>query len=97
MCLAIPGCVIQWNETDSPFASAVVEFAGVRREVNMALVPEAREGDYVLVHAGVAISCIDPEEARKVFETLHELALADEKAHAEAAEADRDEEPGANA
>jgi hydrogenase expression/formation protein HypC len=45
----------------------------------MAFVPEAGEGDYVLVHAGVAISCIDAEEAAKVFETLHELALVEEE------------------
>jgi hydrogenase expression/formation protein HypC len=77
MCLAIPGRVVQWLDRDSTFAQAAVEFAGVSRQVNMALVPEACEGDYVLVHAGVAISCIDAEEAAKVLETLNELALAE--------------------
>lgn len=78
MCLAVPGCVVAWIDREPPFANATVEFAGVRRQVNMALVPEAREGDYVLVHAGVAISCIDAEEAQSVLETLREFALADE-------------------
>jgi hydrogenase expression/formation protein HypC len=77
MCLAVPGKVVEWIDRESTFASAAVEFGGVRRHVNMALVPEANEGDYVLVHAGVAISCIDADEAAKVFETLNELALAE--------------------
>ena len=77
MCLAIPGRVMEWTERQPPFATASVEFAGVRRQVGMAFVPEARIGDYVLVHAGIAINCIDAEEAAKVLETLHELALAE--------------------
>lgn len=79
MCLAVPGRVVEWLERESPFARAAVEFGGVRRDVNMVFVPEATEGDYVLVHAGVAIGCIDAEEAAKVFETLRELALAEEE------------------
>ena len=79
MCLAVPGCVVEWIERELPFACANVEFGGVRRQVNMSLVPEARQGDYVLVHAGVAISCIDADEARQVFETLSELALAEQE------------------
>jgi len=79
MCLAVPGRVADWLERESPFARAVVEFGGVRREVNMAFVPEATEGDYVLVHAGVAISCIDEYEAARVFETLNELAAAEDE------------------
>jgi hydrogenase expression/formation protein HypC len=70
---------VDWIEKEPPFASATVEFAGVRRQVNMALVPEARVGDYVLVHAGVAISCIDAAEAQSVLETLREYALAEEE------------------
>ncbi|MEX0704110.1 MAG: HypC/HybG/HupF family hydrogenase formation chaperone [Planctomycetales bacterium] len=75
MCLAVPGCVIEWLERDLPFAAATVEFAGVRRRVSMACIPEALPGDYVLVHAGVAISLIDAAEAGRVLATLAELAL----------------------
>lgn len=56
MCLAVPGLVIEMMDVEPPFTSAVVEFGGVRRRVSLACVPEATKGDYVLVHAGVAIS-----------------------------------------
>jgi hydrogenase expression/formation protein HypC len=78
MCLAVPGKVIQWVERESPFAAAAVEFGGVRRQVSMACVPEAAEGDYVLVHAGIAISRIDAAEAERVLSTLAELQLTDD-------------------
>lgn len=77
MCLAIPGKVVTWLEREPPFAQADVEFGGVRRQVSMACVPEAAEGDFVLVHAGIAISRVDPEEAARVLEILQELELAD--------------------
>ena len=79
MCLAIPGKVIEWIERESPFATATVEFGGVRRRVSMDCVPEAVEGDYVIVHAGIAISRVDREEAMRVLQTLDELELAELK------------------
>jgi hydrogenase expression/formation protein HypC len=75
MCLAIPGQVVEWIEREPPFAAAAVEFGGVRRRISMACVPEAACGDYVLVHAGIAISRIDPEEAARILRTLEELEL----------------------
>lgn len=78
MCLAIPGQVVELLEVEPPFTAALVEFAGVRRQVSLACVPEAVKGDYVLVHAGVAISRINPEEAAKVLAALEELDLDDE-------------------
>ena len=78
MCLAIPGRVIEMVDIDSAFATGLVEFAGVRRRVSLACVPEARPDDYVLVHAGVAISCIDADEAAKVLATLEQLELIDD-------------------
>jgi hydrogenase expression/formation protein HypC len=51
-------------------ARAEIEFDGIRRACHMACVPHAAEGDYVLVHAGVAISRIDPNEAQRLFEEL---------------------------
>ena len=73
MCLGIPGKVVRWLEREPPFARAEVEFDGVRRACHMACVPEAVEGDYVIVHAGVAISRIDADEAQRVFDELSRL------------------------
>lgn len=75
MCLAIPGRVIEKLQREPPFQSAHVEFGGVRREVSMECVPQAEVGDYVLVHAGMAISRIDAEEAERVLEILRQLDL----------------------
>jgi len=77
MCLAVPGRVTEWSERESPFRSARVEFGGVRREVSMECVPQAEVGDYVLVHAGIAISRIDAEEAERVLDILRQLDLDD--------------------
>jgi hydrogenase expression/formation protein HypC len=73
MCLGIPGKVIQWLDRDPIAGQALVEFDGVRRACHMACVPDACEGDYVVVHAGVAISRVDPAEARRIFEMLARL------------------------
>ncbi len=77
MCLGIPGRVIRFTEEEMPFAKAEVEFDGVRRVVHMACVPEAIVGDYVIVHAGIAITRIDPIEAQRVFDEL--AALGDDE------------------
>ena len=82
MCLAVPGRVVRWIDRTPPFATAAVEFGGVRREVNLACTPEAEIGDYVLVHAGIAITRIDADEAARVLATLQELDL-DEDAPAD--------------
>lgn len=70
MCLAVPGKVVRWLDRDSTFATAEVEFAGVRRRCQMACVPEAVEGDYVIVHAGIAISRVDAAEAERAIADL---------------------------
>ncbi len=75
MCLAVPGQVVEWLERVPPFATAAVEFGGIRRQISMECIPEAEIGDYVLVHAGIAISRIDPDEAARVLETLRQLDL----------------------
>lgn len=77
MCLAIPGRVVRWIDRVPPFARAAVEFAGIQRTVSMACVPEANADDYVLVHAGIAISRISEQQAQKVLQTLAELDLDD--------------------
>jgi hydrogenase expression/formation protein HypC len=75
MCLAVPGKVVELRLGAPPFASAIVEFGGVRREVSVACVPDAAEGDYVMVHAGIAISRVNADEAARVLATLRELDL----------------------
>jgi len=80
MCLGIPGKVIRWLDRDPLLAAAEIEFAGVRRVCQMACAPEAALGDYVIVHAGVAISRIDEAAARQ---TLADLAGSDDEAWTE--------------
>lgn len=77
MCLAVPGKVVEWQQPAGELPEALVEFDGVRRLVCMACVPEANVGDYVIVHAGIAISRIDEEEARRVFAYLKEIGEAE--------------------
>jgi hydrogenase expression/formation protein HypC len=78
MCLGVPGRVAEWLESAGGLACAVVEFGGVRRSVCMACVPEAAVGDYVIVHAGVAIARLDAAEAERVLVELQ--AALDEPA-----------------
>ncbi len=73
MCLAVPGKIMQITEGDAITRIGRVSFGGIVREVNLAFVPEAVMGDYVLVHAGVAINAIDEPEAKQVFEYLQEI------------------------
>ena len=74
MCLSIPGKLIEITaQLDETFRTGRVSFDGVKKEVSLALVPEAKIDDYVLVHAGVAISLIDEEEAKKTFDLLKQL------------------------
>jgi hydrogenase expression/formation protein HypC len=55
-----------------------VDFGGIVKQINLAYVPEARIGEYVLVHVGFAISTIDESEARQVFNYLRQMGdLAD--------------------
>jgi hydrogenase expression/formation protein HypC len=70
MCLAIPGKLIAITQEGELQRAGKVDFGGVLREVNLALVPEAQPGEYVVVHVGVALSVIDEAEARHVFDYL---------------------------
>jgi hydrogenase expression/formation protein HypC len=72
MCLAVPGKIVSIAGEDIS-RQARVDFGGVIKEVNLAYVPEAKEGEYVLVHVGFAISVVDEEEAGKVFGYLKEM------------------------
>ena len=72
MCLAIPGRILSVSDEPELLRTARVDFGGVVKQVALACTPEARVGEYVLVHVGVAIGVIDEAEAQRVFEYLAE-------------------------
>ena len=74
MCLAIPGKIIQIIESDDFLQEALVDFGGIRKNICIAWI-EATEGDYVLAHAGMAISVIDEQEAELTRQAL--IAVGD--------------------
>jgi len=63
MCLAVPALVLERMADDD----AIIDSGGVTKRVSLALVPEAAAGDYVIVHAGYAISRLDPDEAEQTI------------------------------
>ena len=67
MCLAVPGKIIQIDGK-----KAVVDYGGVRREVDISLV-DTKPGDYVIVHAGFAIQIMDPQAAQESLELWKEM------------------------
>jgi hydrogenase expression/formation protein HypC len=73
MCLAVPGKLVRWLDRDPLLARGEVEFAGVRRVCHLACVPAAVAGDYLLIHAGIAITRLDEQEAQRVFAELERL------------------------
>ena len=77
MCLGVPGLVVERSESAEELTFALVEFSGIRRRICLACVPDAQPGDYVIVHAGIAISRIDPIEAQRVFAYLKEIGDPD--------------------
>ena len=80
MCLAVPGKILKIEGDDPLTFNGKVDFAGIVKQVNLAYVPEAKTGDYVLVHAGFAISVIDAEQAGLVFECLRKMDANDDPA-----------------
>lgn len=77
MCLAVPGKIIAVTEADDPIVgrAGTVDFQGSRIRVSLAMTPDAAPGDWVLVHAGYAISQLDEEEARETWEYLEAAEL----------------------
>ena len=73
MCLAIPGKIESVENEGELMRCGKVNFSGIVKDVNLAYVPEAKIGDYVLVHVGFAISTVDEAEAMQVFEYLKEI------------------------
>jgi hydrogenase expression/formation protein HypC len=73
MCLAVPVRITAMNDDQT----ARVTLNNVERTISLIMTPEARLGDYVLVHTGYAISVLDPEEAEDTLQLLDEMAGAD--------------------
>jgi hydrogenase expression/formation protein HypC len=70
MCLALPARVVELLCNDA----ASVDLGGVRKRISIALVPEVRIGDYVIVHVGHALGVLDEAEAQATLELFAELA-----------------------
>lgn len=73
MCLAVPGMLKEISGTDPISRTGSVDFSGILKEISLSFVPKAKVGDYVLVHAGFAISVVDEKEALETLDLLKEL------------------------
>jgi hydrogenase expression/formation protein HypC len=73
MCLAVPGKLVSIEAGPALTRTGKVNFGGIFKEVSLAYVPEAKLGDYVLVHVGFALSIVDEAEANQVFEYLRQM------------------------
>jgi hydrogenase expression/formation protein HypC len=74
MCLAIPAQVVELRDADN----ALVDLAGVQKEISLALVEDVAVGDYVIVHVGYALSKLDPAEAAETLKLFAELGETSE-------------------
>jgi hydrogenase expression/formation protein HypC len=72
MCLGIPGRLLETFEHDG-LPMGRIEFGGIVKQTCLAYTPEAKTGDYVIVHAGFAISIVDEAEAAEIFSFLREI------------------------
>jgi hydrogenase expression/formation protein HypC len=77
MCLAVPGQVV--NIGDDALRTGTISFGGMTKHVSLALVPEARVGDYVIVHVGFAISTVDEDAALRAIELFKAMAAWDRR------------------
>ena len=73
MCLAIPARIVELGADDR----AVVDLAGVRKEISLALVDNIAVGDYVIVHVGYALNRLDPDEAARTLALFAEIGQFD--------------------
>lgn len=70
MCLAVPAQIVRMNSS----AEALCDFGGVKKAVDVTLIADPKEGDWVIVHVGFALEKIDEEKARETLELLAEAA-----------------------
>jgi len=76
MCLAVPGKIIEIYE-QSGLLMGKIDFGGVVREVCLTYVPEAKIGDYTIIHVGFALNLIDEKEALETLALLDEISKQD--------------------
>jgi hydrogenase expression/formation protein HypC len=74
MCLAVPGQILSVSGEEPLLRTGKVSFSGVVKDVHLGCVPDANVGDYVIVHAGMALSVLDEAEAAQVLRDLERLA-----------------------
>lgn len=72
MCLGIPGKILDCFDVNG-LRMATVQFGGITREACLQYVPDAKAGEYVVVHVGFAISKLDEEEAGRTYRLLEEI------------------------
>ena len=78
MCLGVPGKIVERYEKDS-LPMAKVDFGGVFREACLSYVPEAKVGEYCIIHVGFAISVLSEAEAQETLELLKQIGSFDEE------------------
>jgi hydrogenase expression/formation protein HypC len=77
MCLAVPGKILEIYETNG-LLMGKIDFGGVTREVCLTYVPEAKVGDYTIIHVGFALNLIDEQEAMETLSLLDQIANQDQ-------------------
>jgi len=77
MCLAIPALIKSIDSNQE----AEVDMGGIARRISLRLTPEAKVGDYVIVHTGYAINVLDQQEAAETLKLFEQLAQAAQEEH----------------
>jgi len=77
MCLAVPGKVLSITKGKSGLSMAVVDFAGIRKDICVEWIDDVKTGDYVLAHVGTALSKLDEEDALLTIESLRAMGDID--------------------
>jgi hydrogenase expression/formation protein HypC len=77
MCLAVPGKILEIYETNSLLMGRI-DFGGVVREACLTFVPEAKVGDYTIIHVGFALNLIDEQEAKETLALLDAISNQDQ-------------------
>ena len=93
MCLAVPGKILETKEENGSRLGRV-QFGGITRQVQLDFVPEARIGDYVIVHVGFALSKVNAEEAERTYQLLEEMGMLDDELGVNGGAGTNSREPG---
>jgi hydrogenase expression/formation protein HypC len=72
MCLGVPGKIIEIYENND-LKMGKIDFGGVTREACLAYVPEAKVGDYTIIHVGFALNLLSEQEALETLSLLREI------------------------